>query len=406
MTVTLAAPAPTMGAGARLVIPTREVVEQAAARVSELIGWSPAPEPWRYPGPAHPGIHRVRSSEAFFAVVTPGVVRLERKLPRPYESHDEWHGVRNLNPWAAGGIVAEPVPEERPAAMPARVISEWSRRSRARLAERIGVTDLSPWLDVEHELAMVTLTLPDNWETLAPSGGDFKRMVRRFVRRYEREIGAWRAIWKLEFQRRGAPHMHILTWAPRRVASGERFELWALRTWAAAVGATGRDRELHEQYGVDVDRSRTYTDVARIAKYFMGHSSKKTDGKEYQHIVPRAWRGAGRGPGRFWGIAGLERLEIRVEISADAFWKLRRVLRGVHRGRRAGIALSRRRHVVHDVSEATRRRTLLDLRPFGHGRDKLLASSGGGWVLADDGPGLAVAAGTYVRAALSIREGP
>lgn len=390
-----------------LVIPTREAVEQAAELAADLLGYDYVPDHWRLSGAGHAGIHRVRPTEAFYLEVTPGTVALRRKLPRPYEAHDDWRDTpesvsdrRQREIWDEW--------DEDPRKPEPRVITEWSRRSRARLAEAIGATDFEPWLDAD-DLALLTLTLPNGWRKLAPRGKVFKAMVERFRVHWTREFGEWSCIWKLEFQERGAPHMHLLLRVPRHTCSGERVEFWAARTWAHCVGAPegSRDRRLHEIRGIDVDRSRSMGDVARIAKYFMGHSSKKADGKEYQHIVPREWSRPGDGPGRFWGISGLKSLRIRVEIDAQDFWAIRRMLRGVHRGRRASIALSRRSHAVRGLSEATRVASLHDLSTFGLKRDRLLTSSGGGgWVLSDDAPGLVVQLATHQRTSLRSREGP
>ena len=51
---------------------------------------------------------------------------------------------------------------------------------------------------------------------------------------------------------------------------------------------------------VDVLKGLRACDPKRLAIYFTKHSSPNSlDYKEYQHIVPDVWRGAGRGPGRF-----------------------------------------------------------------------------------------------------------
>ena len=57
-------------------------------------------------------------------------------------------------------------------------------------------------------------------------------------------------IWKLEFQRRGAPHFHILIAQP----SGDlrTFRAWLSEAWAEVVGHTdAHQRELHRRAGTD-----------------------------------------------------------------------------------------------------------------------------------------------------------
>ena len=57
---------------------------------------------------------------------------------------------------------------------------------------------------------MVTLTCPGDWESVAPDGASVKRHMVVWRKRFQREWGEpARYIWKLEFQRRGAPHIHL-----------------------------------------------------------------------------------------------------------------------------------------------------------------------------------------------------
>jgi hypothetical protein len=69
-------------------------------------------------------------------------------------------------------------------------------------------------------------------------------------------------------------------------------------------------------------------DPKRLAICFTKHSSpNQLADKEYRHIVPEAWRQPSRGPGRFWGIHGLQRATAIVEIAQDAYLTARRIVR-------------------------------------------------------------------------------
>ena len=52
---------------------------------------------------------------------------------------------------------------------------------------------------------------------------------------------AWKrkliGVWKREFQRRGAPHYHILMVPPHGTVNGLGFREWLSQTWASIVGA-------------------------------------------------------------------------------------------------------------------------------------------------------------------------
>jgi hypothetical protein len=259
------------------------------------------------------------------------------------------------------------------------VIREWSAKSRARMARTIAEVDVSPILRDGCVPGLITLTLPGVWEDLAPDGATFKRLVSTF-RRAWRDAFGWSlvGIWKLEFQRRGAPHLHLLAPVPALGPGGVRFELWLSQVWARVVGSTGQRRLDHLAAGTGVDFGAiTMVDPRRIAAYFMKHSAKTGDGKEYQHVVPALWQEPGKGPGRFWGIWGLERATREVQVSWEQYVVLRRRLRGIARARAWKVAAARARYAGQDP---------LSVRPR---RVRGLGAAGGlagGWVMVNDGP--------------------
>lgn len=321
---------------------------------------------------------------------------------------------------------------------PSREIHEWSAKSRARMFTTIPQLDLAEWSDEPGTLAMVTVTLSGNWEVLTPTGATFKAMIKRFRARFEDNGLVWRCLWKLEFQHRGAPHMHFLMRIPVMVGCQshepdaehtdqcEPFDDWLARTWADVVAhgapdehknqclrctqtvdvdgclcSNGPDthyrRHLLAGTGVDLSGER-YSDPRRIATYFLGHSSKHTDGKEYQHIVPALWRAAGAGPGRFWGYAGLDKGTVEIDLELGEWFVVRRMLRKIAKARayvnhRRAIASALRagRPVPVDVNRSqTGRLTFVpegrswSLRSLGH-RGRLV----GGTVVVNDGVALA-----------------
>jgi hypothetical protein len=313
---------------------------------------------------------------------------------------------------------ADVLPEIRPA----RVIAYWSGRSRARMFTTVPQLDLSEWTDVTGDLAMVTLTLPGDWQAVAPTGREFKRAIDRFRKRCERAGLDVRCLWKLEFQGRGAPHWHALMRVPAVVRDDggydktlgygripERYESWVSRTWAECVAADdtwchrcrlvpgcsstcgARDTEYrrHLAAGTTVKLSgEQYSDPRRISTYFLGHSSKHTDGKEYQHIVPNEWREDGAGPGRFWGYWGLNKGTVEVDLNQRDWYAVRRMLRHVHRARawRLEQAAQRRAAYWARRGEAPTRRKRYELRSLGAAGT---TSLGGGTVVVNDGIALA-----------------
>ncbi|MGV0634522.1 hypothetical protein ABQE69_08875 [Mycolicibacillus trivialis] len=213
-----------------------------------------------------------------------------------------------------------------------RSITEWSRKSRAAMCRTFAELDYAPLVDSGRAPAMVTLTYPGEWESVAPDGVSVKRHMVLWRKRFHREWGEpARFIWKLEFQRRGAPHIHLWMAPPHGLGrSGRTFWVWLSHTWADIVGhpdPVQRARHLAAGTAVDVLNGLRACDPKRLAIYFTKHSSPNSGPKEYQHVVPAPWRRPGRGPGRFWGVYGLQRATTTVELTMDAYLRARRIIR-------------------------------------------------------------------------------
>ena len=180
---------------------------------------------------------------------------------------------------------------------------------------------------------MVTLTYPGDWEVAAPDGASVKRHMVLWRKRFQREYGEpARYIWKLEFQRRGAPHIHLWMAPPMSPGrSGRSFGSWL--SDASAQGVDHPDAEQKARHrlagtAIDVRNGLKACDPKRLAVYFTKHSSPNLHGdKEYQHIVPELWQQPGHGPGRFWGVYGLKKALAVVEIAQDAYLAARRIVR-------------------------------------------------------------------------------
>lgn len=276
-----------------------------------------------------------------------------------------------------------------------RAITMWSRGSRRRMTRAIAELDLSTWHEDGGNLCLVTFTLPGWWEVVAPTGRDFKRLVELLRRRWLRAgAGPWRGMWKLEFQGRGAPHLHALMRVPATVG-GQVFETWLARTWADVCLDSLSDRDAlayiglgeydkHLAKGTDLSWSGVrFSDPRRTSIYFLKHAAPG-DGmgsKEYQHVVPALWQSEGDGPGRFWGIWGLRRATGEMSVDWRTFCQARRVLRHVARASQARTEMSRLRGAGDPAGVWSMRR---QQRRAGFG------ATGGGWVLVNDGVSLAL----------------
>jgi hypothetical protein len=213
------------------------------------------------------------------------------------------------------------------------VITEWSRKSRSAMCRTFAELDYSPLVESGRVPAMVTLTYPGDWEIVAPDGTSVKRHMVLWRKRFQREYGEpARYIWKLEFQRRGAPHIHMWMAPPISPGrSGRRFAQWLSETWAQIVDhpdPVQKAQHCIAGTAIDVRNGLKACDPKRLAIYFTKHSSPNMNGdKEYQHIVPELWQRPGHGPGRFWGVFGLKKALAVVEVAQDAYLAARRVVR-------------------------------------------------------------------------------
>jgi len=270
-------------------------------------------------------------SGRFRITIGPGVVRLGWTNPvRPEKASERAVKRHRLDVTAEVDRIeaGRNIPDSA-----ARAITEWSRKSRAAMCRTFAELDYTPLVECDRVPAMVTLTYPGDWESVAPDGASVKRHMMLWRKRFQREWGEpARYIWKLEFQRRGAPHIHLWMAPPHAVGrSGVKFRDWLSREWAEIVGHPDpeqRERHLLAGTAIDVRNGLRACDPKRLAIYFTKHSSPNINGdKEYQHIVPNLWQQPGRGPGRFWGVCGLKKAIAVVEVAQDAYLAARRIVR-------------------------------------------------------------------------------
>lgn len=211
-------------------------------------------------------------------------------------------------------------------------ITAWSRKSRSRMNQQLRRFDYSKLFEDGLEPAMVTLTMPgvgpdgdpDYWQRLTPTPASFKAKINRFTIAYRDAWGASPVgVWKMEFQERGAPHVHILMTPPAGLSRGKRgawagldFQTWLSLRWANIVGAEGPAKLAHEKAGTGIDYvGEAYRDPQRIATYFGKHGL--FGAKDYQNEMPAIWLDAihdGATGARFWGSWGLPKASAVLQL--------------------------------------------------------------------------------------------
>jgi len=254
-----------------------------------------------------------------------------------------------------------PILSENPdAEATGRTIYEWSAKSRARMVSTIAELDLAPMV-AAGPLGMTTLTYPGKWEEVAPDRAAVNQHLETLRKREARafpQVGGME-LWKFEFQRRGAPHIHRahaipdgvayaeeiakhearrLAWelggkqGPppyRRPAVGEGlpYREWLSLAWADVVAHPDpEERRRHERAGtgVDMDEGARAVDPRRLGVYFSKHGQFRA--KDYQNEVPEQWRETGESVGRFWGYRGLSKVVGKASVTADEALFLGRTL--------------------------------------------------------------------------------
>ena len=196
-------------------------------------------------------------------------------------------------------------------------ITELSVGARDRLADR--AWSLSA--EGQKPSVMVTLTSPGNWEQVYgydPETGEvleggrilknhmaaFRKRLHRFFERHQ--IFSWSALWFLEFQKRGAPHIHLMLFGCEVPESVRRqMRSWAGRAWSSIVGNPVKAEQ--------AKHCRAGTQVARVRVPHFGYAVKyatKTEQKE----VPSNFASVGR----FWGVwnyKGEPPIEINLDVN-------------------------------------------------------------------------------------------
>jgi len=183
-------------------------------------------------------------------------------------------------------------------------ITGWSKASKRRLRSVLANAGVE-WRTFAH------LTYPAEF----PKDGDVvKRHLKRFLDAARRK-GMRAYVWVLEFQERGAPHLHVLA----DVGQSEGFNKdWVADTWARVAGA---DR----QAGTRVESVYSQEAVASYLRSYLAKADQKTVPEDFAN-VGRMW-GSSEGLGR-----ALEAGSLDWGTGARVARAVRKVLeaRGVH----------------------------------------------------------------------------
>jgi hypothetical protein len=195
-------------------------------------------------------------------------------------------------------------------------VREFSQKSRRRLAKLCAAI---PW--GAFPFLFVTLTYPREFAT---DGQVCSAHLNHFRMKWERRYGPPVAVWKREYQARGAVHFHLAIAAPDGVPLAE-VQRWTSAAWCQVVGSG------------DVKHLAAGTEVAPLRKppvaYFSSHGEHGRDKKGYQNEVPDGFRN----PGRFWGFWNIGVDWNEHELGPNEFVEARRILRAWAKSKRYNV---------------------------------------------------------------------
>jgi hypothetical protein len=176
----------------------------------------------------------------------------------------------------------------------------FSRASRKRLMDWYNRID-RVW---RARALFITLTYPREFSS---DWSDWKRDLDALVKRLRRRWPRSALVWRMELQRRGAPHFHLLVWGIPRVPIS-----WLSRAWYEIVGS-GDERHL-----------RAGTQVAGI------WNDKKAFFYISKYVAKIGDDVAAAALGRVWGVRGRQYIPaavVCIRLTRRQFYEVRRVIR-------------------------------------------------------------------------------
>lgn len=186
-------------------------------------------------------------------------------------------------------------------------VRDFSKRSRRNLLNYFNSLNL----DAINPLPVfITLTYPGTYPKDKETWTE--HFNRRFRRRLECRYGRVPVVWRKEFQRRGAPHFHLLVFFDAR-PSMKTLREFVSRAWYESCGSICPE---HLFAGTRVERIRSMRGVTGYAAKYMGKLETLAPGVE--------------SPGRFWGRWNDSSLPIEPQVeglSYEQAVRFRRVLR-------------------------------------------------------------------------------
>jgi len=170
--------------------------------------------------------------------------------------------------------VSEPIERQRSGGGKRGDIKAFSSESRLRLFKLMHTLKFK-------RCTFITLTYPLDFPT---DPKIYKSHLQKWRYEIEKRYGKFQTIWRLEFQKRGAPHYHLLCLDAPFVDVFDLSNLWA--------DITESTSQIHRKIGVDVKLVASGNDARLIMAYLAKYVGKIDDRPNIE---------LERGVGRWWG---------------------------------------------------------------------------------------------------------
>ena len=230
-------------------------------------------------------------------------------------------------------------------------ISHFSYKSRGRLLEL--VSKLNKSICNPNLVLFITLTAPSvGWMDV--TGEEWKKRLNNFNTQLRQTFGnnnSFCGIWRLEFQKRGSPHFHLITYnmfIPHKWVSGKWNKI-------CSVGLSFKERMKHLQSGTQVAVAREWESVDDYFSKTMSYVCKD-EGWKNLPLLPNGkpdqfrieWM---KRFGRHWGYICKSNLDKLTNLTFGVF-KTKQQYYKVRRWIRKYIQSSRRRKLGSNYNKA------------------------------------------------------
>lgn len=170
-------------------------------------------------------------------------------------------------------------------------VTSFTKKSRKRLLEMIAR------LRTAMQACFITLTYGQAW----PSEKIAKKHLKAFIRRIRKHYPRASIIWRLEYQKRGAPHFHLIVFRLPFIPKEK-----VAQVWAEIIGAEFCDnsREISRPPFTRIES----IDNKRKAMMYVAKYVAKAEGGGFNNVPYQNQHSEGR----FWGICGRKYIEFAV----------------------------------------------------------------------------------------------